>query len=708
MTAQTLQLMTWFLATLAFVLGMYVVVLNPKHDANRYLGSLLGLLSLNSIGFGIMLTARSVAEGTWGTRFMSITTVTLQPMTFITAIVLLKPAWLRGKWHWMRWVANVLIFMPMILALVDVVTGVGMWYTGLSLQTYAGGYVGLSDYAEGMLSLPIRIVGIYVMSLFTLLPPMFVAVFDKQSDRKTRRLAWLMLIAQLSSFFGQFVLRRFVGSVGSVLFIGVVLISVYGYAAFQQLVSERRAQSKNLQARLTLLIVVITVPFLSLVATVSQLSGLRATWAVVVVALVSLVLLTNLTIRQAFQPIRAMTEMANAIAAGDFTRTASVETEDEFGVMARAFNSMTEQLRELIGGLEQNVRERTADLERRSSYLEASAEVGRVASSILDPQELIGSSVDLIRERFGLYYVALFLVDAAGKWAILQAGTGEAGRAMLARGHRIEIGIGMIGWSVANAEARIASRAEADAVRVVNPELPETRSEAALPLRSRGRVLGALSVQSDQTDAFDEDTITVLQTMADQVAVALDNARLFAESEAALAESRRAYGELSSRAWGELLRSRSDLGYRYASSEISSVQEAWSPEMRQARRTGQCVWGVENGMPTLSVPIPVRDRVLGVLNFNKGEAGASWTNEEIALLETLAEQLGQALEGARLYHETQQRAAREQLVGEVTSRMRESLDVDMVLQTTVREIRQAMGLHDITVRLSDPGESGQH
>ena len=335
MTAQTLQIVTWFFSTFAFVLGMYVVVLNPKHDANRYLGSLLGLVSLSNIGFGILLMANTVTEASAGAQLTAITTVTLQPLTFITAIVLLKPAWLRGKWRWMRWVANVLIFVPMILLLVDSVTGMGTWYTGLNSQTYTGGYVTLGEYADGMLALFIRVVGIYVMSLCALWPPLFVAAFDKQSDRKTRRLAWLFLIAQLSAFLGQFVLRLFIGVVGSVFFISVVLVSVYGYAAFQQLVSERRVQGKNLQARLTLLIVVITLPFLLLV---SQLSSLQVSWIAIALTLVPLVLLTALTIRQAFQPIRALTDTADAITAGDFTQTAPVETEDELGVMARAFN----------------------------------------------------------------------------------------------------------------------------------------------------------------------------------------------------------------------------------------------------------------------------------------------------------------------------------------------------------------------------------
>ena len=123
----------------------------------------------------------------------------------------------------------------------------------------------------------------------------------------------------------------------------------------------------------------------------------------------------------------------------------------------------------------------TRELERRADYLETSAEVSRSATSILDAEQLIQQTVDLIRERFGLYYVGLFLLDATGQWAVLRAGTGEAGRAMLARGHRLKVGEGMIGWCIANAQARIALDASEDVMRVAPPELPETRSEAALP-----------------------------------------------------------------------------------------------------------------------------------------------------------------------------------------------------------------------------------
>jgi GAF domain-containing protein len=428
------------------------------------------------------------------------------------------------------------------------------------------------------------------------------------------------------------------------------------------------------------------------------------------VALISVLLAVGVSLlvaRGIANPLSKLTETATRIAAGDLEYAAKVEREDEIGRLAQAFNSMTNRLRELIGSLEQRVADRTREIERRSAYLEASAEVGRVATSILEADRLIHDLVELIRERFALYYVGLFLVDEKGQWAVLRAGTGEAGQAMLARGHRVKVGEGMIGWSVANAQARIASEAEMDAVRLATPELPDTRSEAALPLRSRGQVVGALTVQSDQPGTFDPDTIVTLQTMADQAAVALDNARLFAESQAALETTRRAYSELSREAWGRLLRTRVSLGVRSDESGVTETEDVWRPEMELALQEGKTVQGdggPEDSRRPLAVPIKVRDNVVGVLDTYKPAEAGEWTEEEVALLEALADQLGQALESARLYQDTQRRAAAEQMTGEVTSRMRETLDMDTVLQSAAREIREALGLHDVMIQLVPPDQ----
>jgi len=340
--------------------------------------------------------------------------------------------------------------------------------------------------------------------------------------------------------------------------------------------------------------------------------------------------------------------------------------------------------------LEQQVAARTADLVQRSHYLQASTEIGRAVASLLDVDELVRQVVEVIRERFGLYYVALFVVDQRREQAVLRGATGQTGQARLARGYQLPLDgqSSMIAWSIVNAQPRIAQEAEKDEVRFVSPELPDTRSEVALPLRSRGQVIGALSLQSDRPNAFDEDTLAILQVMADQVALALDNARLFAESEAALGQVRRAYGELTQRAWAELLRDGQVVGYRYEKSGVVPVEGEWEPAMLEVIQSGHAV--IDNGdAATLAVPLRVRDHIIGVLNLRRASPDKTWTEEERVLIEALAEQMGGVLESARLYQDSQRRAAREQMAGEITGRVREAVEIEVILERALRELGHA-------------------
>jgi len=406
-------------------------------------------------------------------------------------------------------------------------------------------------------------------------------------------------------------------------------------------------------------------------------------------------------VRRIVRPIEALSTTVEHVAAGDFSRRVAVVRQDEIGRLAAGFNRMAAQLREMVSGLETRVAERTRDLERRSNYLQASAEVGRAAASILNVDRLIGQAVNLIRERFGLYYVGLFLLNEAGDWAVLRAGTGTAGKALLSRGHRIRVGEGMIGWAVSRGQARVSGEAARDVVRLATPELPETQSEAALPLRSRGQVIGALTVQHEMSGAFDPETISVLQLMADQVAVAIDNARLFADSQQALAAERHAYGEMSAGAWHRLAAAREQWGYRSTEDGLVPSQGDWPPEMQEALGEGIAFAG-EDGAVRVALPLRVREANIGALSFRK-EGGGGWTDEELDVLRTLLDQLGVALDSARLYEETQRRAARERLAGAVTARIRQTLDMDTVLRTAVNQIADAMGLAALDLRLL-PGD----
>jgi len=178
-----------------------------------------------------------------------------------------------------------------------------------------------------------------------------------------------------------------------------------------------------------------------------------------------------------------------------------------------------------------------ARTERRARLLEAAARVGRDVTSILDMDELLNRTVDIICDTYGFYYAGVFLVDETGEWAVLRAGRGEAGAAMLAEGHKLKVGgHSMIGTAIESGKARIALDVGEEPVHFKNPHLPHTRSEMALPLAIRGQVIGALTVQSVEEAAFSEDDITSLQAMADQLAVAIRNAQLLLELEAAYAE----------------------------------------------------------------------------------------------------------------------------------------------------------------------------
>lgn len=357
------------------------------------------------------------------------------------------------------------------------------------------------------------------------------------------------------------------------------------------------------------------------------------------------------------------------------------------------------ELQQMRDSLEDRVAERTVDLERRTRYLEAAAQVAYVAGEYTEMEALVRESVHLIQEQFALYYVGLFRVDPAGGWAVLQGGTGEAGRRMLERGHRIRVGEGMIGWSIANNESRFAQLAEEDQVRMTTPELPETRAEAALPLEARGHVIGALSVQSTEPEFFDQPTVTVLQTMADLLAIAINNAELFAENERALAAVRRAYGEVSAEAWEELLRSRGAWGYRYVGEHIVPMEGNWSRETTLAIQEEHLVHHQEGAEARLALPIQIGNTVVGAIGFRRASEDSSWDEDQVALLQSLTDRLGQALDSARLLRETRQRAAREERINQIAATLANAVDVDAMLRETVRELGRIPGVREASVHM---------
>lgn len=358
---------------------------------------------------------------------------------------------------------------------------------------------------------------------------------------------------------------------------------------------------------------------------------------------------------------------------------------------------LAQELEEERAGLERTVEERTGALARHARDLETTTTIARDAASELDLQDLLSHTVALVSERFGLYHTGIFLTDPNGEWVELRAASGEGGQRMLARGHRLRVGEGIVGRVTERGEHRVASDVGEDAVHFGNPDLPATRSEAALPLRVRGETIGVLDVQSAESNAFSAEDVAVLQTLADQVAVAIQNARLFQQVEESVEAERRAYGELSRDAWQSLLSAYPDLGFFSDERETVPSGDLWRPEMSAALRTGEIAPGGDGAR--LAIPIKVRDQVIGVIDGRKPD-GTEWAAEEIELLQALTDQLNVALEGARLYRDAQSRETRERLIGNVATRIRESLDMETMLRTAVDVMRTQLDLPEVVVHLA--------
>ncbi len=361
---------------------------------------------------------------------------------------------------------------------------------------------------------------------------------------------------------------------------------------------------------------------------------------------------------------------------------------------------LTDELVAYRDGLETLVVDRTRALQRRTRQLEIASRVAREAAEFHDLEHLLKAMARLISENFGFYHTGIFLLDEEKRYAVLRAASSEGGQQMLLRGHRLRVGeMSVVGDVIGQGKPRIVLNAGDDAKFFDTPDLPGSRSEMVLPLRVRGETIGALDVQSTDADAFDEQDLTILQTLTDQIALAIANIRLFEELQERLETEQRAYGRLSREAWQKLFGTRQDWVRRYDPSGILVDAERWSPAMKQAVQTGNSVKSMEETSEILAVPIKVRGEVIGVLNGHRSLASGGWSPESQTLLETLTEQLGQALESARLYQDTQRRAAREQFVSEATAHMRETLDLETVLQTAIREMHAGLGLQEAEIRL---------
>jgi GAF domain-containing protein/HAMP domain-containing protein len=412
-----------------------------------------------------------------------------------------------------------------------------------------------------------------------------------------------------------------------------------------------------------------------------------------------------------------LTQAARALQQGHLeTRaTTGIGGRDEIAQMAVAFDAMGEQLNQTLAGLEQRVADRTIDLEKRTIELEnvsqrtkkradqlqAVAQVGRAVTSVQNLDELLPYVTNVTSERLGFYHIGIFLIDKEREYAILSAANSEGGKRMLERGHKLLVGeVGIVGYVASQGKPRIAQETGADAVFFTNQDLPDTHSEMALPLKAGSEIIGVLDVQSKQSAAFEQEDIELLTILADQVSIAIQNARLFQDSQEAVKQSEATIRQYLRREWKGIVDEAQSPGYRFSSQEgVNQLDKAiMGPNVLQATQSGNISIAQENSKRQMTVPIKVRGQVIGVMHL-QSTSQHTWEKNIIDITQTIADRVALAVENARLLESSQNQATRERTIGEITSKIGASVNLRNVLQTAVEELGRILPGSEVAIQI---------
>lgn len=440
-------------------------------------------------------------------------------------------------------------------------------------------------------------------------------------------------------------------------------------------------------------------------------AGIR-TAAIILLVLLVISILISLGIGQLIAaPMVRLTQAANEIVEGNLTAQAKVTSRDEIGTLAQAFNTMTSRLRETLQGLEQRVEERAGELrvanernERRARQFEAIAQIASTISSTRDLNTLLTQVTSAISSRFGFYHVGIFLLDTRREYAVLSAANSEGGQKMLARQHKLRIGeTGLVGFVTNTAKPRLALDIGEDKVFFNNPDLPETRSEMALPLKVENEVIGALDVQSTVANAFNQEDVNILTTLADQVAIAIQNSRQHDETQRALAEADALSRQFVQAGWRQFTRNQNLIGVHHTGARASLLyanndegrEDDWmKPETERSKH--------QKGS-YLSLPVKIRGEVIGSVDVRSPD-NQSWDQDDLDVVTAIIERAAIAMENARLLAESQKRAAKERTIGEISAKISAQSDIDELLKLAAQELNRTLPGAEIVVQLDNHEE----
>ena len=376
-------------------------------------------------------------------------------------------------------------------------------------------------------------------------------------------------------------------------------------------------------------------------------------------------------------PIRKLQFFVENIRKGDVLRLEDLRTGDEIEELGSSITSLAHELLRLQQDLENRVSERTQSLERRSIHLQAAAEIAREAASLTNLDTFFLRAVNLVRERFDVYYVAIFLLDDARKDVVLRAGTGEVGRLLFQRGYKLRVGeVGIISYVTVTGRPRLVNNVADDFEFHREALLPDTRSEVVLPLKVEKEVIGVLDIHSNQVDGFSEENLAALELVGDQLTIAIQNNKLVQQLQVQLSEIKSLYQRYVQEEWLKPIGVGRKTGYVYDSFSVLPITQELPKDLIEKLKTGMVVplcaqecqeFGYENGKAMILAPMMVFNQLVGVIGLESEDPKHLWNGDEIAAVQDITKQVTLALDNARLLEESQYRTSQLRLLQDITA-----------------------------------------
>jgi GAF domain-containing protein len=367
------------------------------------------------------------------------------------------------------------------------------------------------------------------------------------------------------------------------------------------------------------------------------------------------------------------------------------QSEEKNLLSKNIFNeAQLQRLQKTIADQELEQNKSIAIIQRRQLQIQAISNVSQFANTYANLDITLNLVTQSISDLLGHYHLGIYVLSDDGVFAVLKSSNSEGGKRLIANGHKLRIGSeGMVGYVASQGKTRLALDIKQDEYFVGLQELYKTQSEITLPLKIGSRLIGVLDIESEHPNAFKSDDLEIYNTLANQIAFVIENSYMRERAKRATEEVENLTQEYMSSAWRTYKRKARTRSYFYSNKEFKTLSETKKLESLSG-----------NSSETTSIPIQLRGVTIGHLDIQPALANRKWTDNEVAIIESTAGRLALALENARLVTESQRRATKEKLIGEISSRVGSNTSINSIMQTAITEIGKALPGAEIAVNIN--------